>query len=297
MSSDVADSMIVKGLAPWFGGKRNLAPEIVREIGSHRVYWEPFCGSMSVLLVKPRCVMESVNDLHGDLINLARVVQCPKRGAELYRRLRRTLMHETLHREAAERHRARGYMGDKTADLDAAYDYFLCAWLGRNGVAGTGSYNQGFCVRYTANGGHAATRWDSVIRSIPAWRDRLRNVTILCRDAFELLERIDDQAGTVIYCDPPYLVKGAQYVHDFDSTDHDRLAMALKRFRRTRVVLSYYDDPRLGQLYPEWTKRTIEVSKAMANQGMRDRNGTVKAVEVLLINGRSAVSNEQMLFA
>lgn len=288
--------MKITALAPWFGSKRNLAPEIVRELGEHRVYWEPFCGSMAVLLVKPACIMESVNDLHGDLINLARVVQCPRLGACLYRRLRRTMMHETLHREAAERHRARGYLGNTLPDVEAAYDYFLCAWLGRNGVAGTSSYNQGFCVRYTANGGHAATRWNSVIQSIPAWRDRLRNVTILCRDGFELMDRMDDKAGTAMYVDPPYIVKGAKYVHDFTGPDHKRLADSLGRFKETRIVVSYYDHPLLAELYPAWAKRTIEVTKAMVNQGMRDKSGAVKAQEVLLINGPSYTKTKRELF-
>lgn len=276
--------MKVTALAPWFGGKRTLAARIIEELGPHRIYWEPFCGSMAVLMRKSACVMETVNDLHGDLVNLARVIQDGTLGPKLYRRLRRTLMCEQLHREAAERHRERGYMVDRPADLDAAYDYFLCAWLGRNGVAGTSSYNQGFCARYTAGGGHAATRWDSVVSSIPAWRRRLRNVTIMCRDGFELLPKIADDPGTAIYCDPPYLVKGAKYVHDFDSQDHERLADALSRFRRTRVVVSYYDHPRLDELYPGWTKRHLNVSKALVHQGRRGASD-VRAPEVLLVNG------------
>lgn len=276
--------MKVTALAPWFGGKRTLAARIIEELGPHRIYWEPFCGSMAVLMAKSACVMETVNDLHGDLINLARVIQDETLGPKLYRRLRRTLMCEQLHREAAERHRERGYMVDRPADLDAAYDYFLCAWLGRNGVAGTSSYNQGFCVRYTAKGGHSATRWDSVVNSIPAWRRRLRNVTIMCRDGFELLPKIADDPGTAIYCDPPYLVKGAKYVHDFDSQDHERLADALSRFRRTRVVVSYYDHPRLDELYPGWTKRHLNVSKALVHHGRRGTSD-VRAPEVLLVNG------------
>jgi DNA adenine methylase len=279
----------ITALAPWFGSKRTLAPEIVRELGPHRVYWEPFCGSMSVLLVKPSCVMETVNDLHGDLINLARVIQDQRAGPMLYRRLRRTLIHERLHVEAAERHRARGYLGDSEIDVDAAYDYFLCAWLGRNGVAGTQSYNQGFCVRFTANGGHAAKRWVSVVDSIPAWRRRLANVTILCRDAFELLERIDDRVGTALYIDSPYVEKGASYVHDFTSDDHSRLAQVLRRFKLARVVVSYYDHELVRELYDGWTVRSVEVTKALVNQGARMRGSELaaKAPELLFTNGPS----------
>lgn len=280
---EAAFPMKIKSLAPWFGGKRNLAPTIVKLLGRHRVYWEPFCGGMSVLLSKPPCVMETASDLHGDLTNLARVVQNEDMAVELFGRLARSLMSEALFRDAAERYRGRGYGGDGEPDIDAAYDYCLCAWLGRNGVAGTQSYNQGFCVRYTANGGHAAKRFQSVMESIPAWYHRLRNVTILCWDAFELLPQIEDKEGTALYVDPPYLVKGAQYVHDFLGLDHYRLAQQLNRFKRARVVISYYDHPALNDFYPDWSCRRIEVSKALAHSGERGENA-VKATEVLLVN-------------
>jgi DNA adenine methylase len=290
-----AEKPIITALAGWFGGKRNLAPEIIRELGDHRVYWEPFCGSMAVLMVKPPCVMETVNDLHGDLINLARVIQHEQLGPRLYRRLRRTLMHEGLFQDAAEVVRNGEVDWMAAPDLERAYAYFHTLWLGRNGVAGTSSYNAGFCVRYTANGGHAAKRWDSAIASIPAWRRRLRRVTILARDAFEVLPRIDDTEGTAIYVDPPYLVKGASYIHDFADADHQRLANALDRFTKSRVVVSYYADPRLADLYPGWTQRPIDVSKAMANQGSRGAKD-VRATEVLLLNGESYADPSGRLF-
>lgn len=286
------ETMKISAIAPWFGGKRTLAPVIVRELGDHRGYWEPFCGSMAVLLAKEPSTFETVNDLHGDLINLARVLACEESAVDLYSRLSRMLMHEAFFHECAERWKERGNApaGD-SPNIDRAYDFFVCSWMGRNGVAGTQSYNQGFSVRYTKNGGHAATRFNSCVESIPAWHQRLRKVTILNRDALELIERIEDAVGVVIYCDPPYLVKGARYVHDFadgfmgNRNDHERLAQALQRFRRTRVVVSYYDHPALASLYPDWTLLHTPTVKALVNQGRRDQGGAVEAPEVLLING------------
>lgn len=287
--------MKVKAIAPWFGGKRTMGPDIVAELGPHQKYDEPFCGSLAVLFAKERCTMETVNDLHGDLINLARVLSIRPMAHTLYDRLRSTLMHETLFHEAAERWRSNGHSPASDApNLDRAADFMVCSWFGRNGVAGTSSYNQGFCVRYTKNGGHAGTRWVSVVESIPVWHERLRAVTILNRDGLELLERLEDAPGYVIYCDPPYLketvgkVSGStKYVHDFEADDHVRLAALLTRYRHTRIVVSYYDDPRLEQWYPGWTIRHMKVTKALVNQGMRDKGGAVAAPEVLLINGPS----------
>jgi len=285
---DTDPEMKISAISPWFGSKRNLAPIIVRELGPHRKYDEPFCGSCAVLLAKTPATCETVNDLHGDLINLARVLQGESTSVELYGRLSRMLMHEELFHEAALRWRAQGNVpADAEPNLDRAADYMICSWFGRNGVAGTSSYNQGFCVRYTKNGGHAAKRWVSAVDSIPAWHWRLRHVTILNRDGFELLERLEDGKACAIYCDPPYIVKGAKYVHDFREGDHKRLAESLSRFKTTRIVVSYYDHPALADLYPGWAVVHLKATKALVNQGMRDGSGGVSAPEVLLINGES----------
>lgn len=283
----------IKSISPWFGGKRNLASDIVAELGDHAAYWEPMCGSAAVLFGKPAAVMETINDLHGEVINLARVLADEDQAVRLYGRLARTIMHESLFAEAAARLRDRGWQpaGD-VADVDRAADWMLCSWLGRNGVAGTESYNQGFCVRYTRSGGHGATRWTSAVESIPAWHHRLRSVTVLNRDAFALLDRIEDESGTVIYLDPPYVEKGAKYIHDFGRDDHRRLAEGVRRFRRTRVVVSYYDDPLVRELYDGWTLRKVKATKALANQARRD-GGAVAAPELLLINGPSLVAPGQ----
>ncbi len=276
----------ITAIAPWFGGKRTLAQRIIEALGKHTAYWEPFCGSMAVLMAKEQCSAETVNDLHGDLVNLARCVQDESIAVELFRRLYATPCSELLHKEAAIRSRERGNVpaGD-APDVDRAYDYFVCAWNGRNGVAGTSSYNQGFCRRFTKNGGHAAKRFRSAVESIPDWWERLRNVTILNGDAFELLAKIEDAPKVAIYCDPPYLVKGAKYVHDFTDGQHEDLAKLLRRFKRTRVVVSYYEHPALDDLYPGWKRERIEVTKALVSSGQRDVKGeAAKATEVLITN-------------
>lgn len=286
------EAAAVKAILPYFGGKRNLACQIVAEFGAHASYFEPFCGSMAVLLAKEPAAYETVCDLNGDLANLARVIQCPLLGPKLYRRLRRVLYLEQLQSDAAERHHRRGRKQDEALDFDAAFDFFVSSWMGRNGVTGTASYNQGFSVRFTPNGGNSGKRWQSTVASIPSWRRRLCSVQILCRDAFEVLKKIPDRNDTLIYCDPPYLEKGATYIHDFEPSHHDALARQLRTFQHARVIVSYYEHPRLAALYPGWTKRCIEVTKAMVNQGMRDKCGATKATEVLLLNGPSLVENE-----
>lgn len=301
------EAMKIKAIAPWFGSKRTLASRIVNVIGKHRVYWEPFCGSCSVLFAKERATYETVNDLHADLVNLALVLRDQRLAEELYLRVNRTLFHESLlpiakqwltqHHDNAAESLATG------PNVDWALWYLIFSWMGLNGISGTPLGHTGtFAARYSGTGGNGATRWASVGDSIPSWHQRLVGIQILRRDAFEIIPRIKDEEGTAIYVDPPYLVKGAKYVHDFDSPvdyspepnnpavpmrkidRHELLAIYLNRFKKTRVVVSYYDAPRLDELYPGWHKIDCAVAKAMVNSGKRGQSGRTEAPEVLLVN-------------
>jgi DNA adenine methylase len=279
----------IGAIVPYFGCKRMQANGIIEQLGEHQAYWEPFAGSLAVLLAKTPCRMEVVNDLNRGLVNLARVVQDDTYSVKLFDRLNRTvfcreLYHEASHylqMEAAER-------ADKTPrlqcwsmenDLGHAYHYFVVSWMGRNGLAGTEKeYDTGFCVRYTSNGGDPAVRFRNAVESIPNWWQRLRGVTILNEDAFDVIERVEDKQGTVIYADPPYFDKKGKYLHDFAHVDHVRLSLALRRFFKTRVVVSYYDHPSIDDLYvhPGFRKVVKHTTKQMGN-------GKNAAPEILLV--------------
>ena len=286
----------IKAISPWYGSKRTLAPLIVAELGEPKAYWEPFCGSMAVLFAKPPSPMETVNDLHGELINLARVLASDSYDA-LAKRLNRTLMADALFEEGKASIAPPGAVAESVGAVAAehverAFWYMVCSWMGRNGTSGTSIGNLQIAARYTSGGGSGGTRWAAVVDSVPAWHERLRRVHIRNMDAFEMLERIEDSAASAIYADPPYLIHSAKYVHDFTPGDHTRLAALLRRFNKTRVVVSYYDDPRLDELYQGWTKRDVAVTKNIANQHRRDQGGAVMAPEVLLLNGPSFCQDE-----
>lgn len=276
----------VTALAPWFGAKRSLAPKIVEALGPHRSYWEPFCGSMAVLLAKEPSAFEFVNDLHGDLVNLARVVRDEELSARLYWRLRRTLAAESLFRESVAFLRAGAVPvwaeSPPGARLDRAYHYFVCVWLGVNGVAGSDHHGSTFARRYSSNGGGPGTRFAAAVDSLPDWHERLRKVVVCTGCGLEVCERVEDREGTVVYCDPPYFDAGDRYFHPFTPDDHKRLAAALNRLTKTGVAVSYYDHPDIEVLYPGWGRVDLATTKAMTNGTNRKGDGPVAAPEVLL---------------
>ncbi len=274
--------MKIAALAPWFGSKRTMAPTIISELGPHNAYWEPFCGSMAVLLAKPKCRMETVCDLHGDLINLARVVRDREASHELRETVRMMFCSDDelrLANAALKRTNCTDEM-----DVSRAATYFAASWMTRNGVAGLRESKTvtKLCVRWTNSGGSAGTRWTNAVHSIAAWHRRLQAVVVLRRDGFGVLEKIADEADAVIYCDPPYLVKSDEYQHDFKLADHERLANILQRFKRARVVLSYYDHPTLKELYPSWSIKDCSRLKNLGNTNLNKPKAL--APEVLLVN-------------
>jgi len=292
--------MKISAIVPWFGSKRTLAPTIVEELGRHRAYFEPFCGSLAVIFAKPETAHETVNDLHGDLINLAWVLQDEKTARVLYEAASRTLCHETLCEEAAAALKRPFDPRGWAADTARAYHFLVASWMSRNGVGGTRRNQLRFGKRYTPGGGHGGQRWANVVESMPDWHWRLRPVTILRGDGFDLLERIEDVAGVAIYADPPYLPSSlsrgrSAYEHNFTAEDHRRLAVLLGRFHHARVVVSYYDAPELAELYPAWTVRKCYRQKNLHVQNRR-AEGKCEAPEVLLLNGPSFSAAQDTLF-
>lgn len=286
----MSKEMKIKAIAPWFGAKRQLAAHIIELMGEHKAFWEPFCGSMAVLLAKPQCAIETVNDLHGDLINLAKVIRDPELGEQLYERAFKTLYAEDIFKDAKSKLAAP--ITSKEPDVDRAYNFFVMSWLGINGVSGTKRCNQQFAMRWCTGGGHGAKRWDSVVGSIPAWHKRLRNVVIINRDAFEIIKNIKDNTGTVIYCDPPYIEKGAKYLHDFSELCHGDLAGILGRFEKAHVLVSYYDHPKLDEIYLGWTKiRLLKTRASLQNASQGRQTKTMPRPPEIILSNR-AISQE-----
>lgn len=317
--------MKVRALVGWFGGKRTLAPMIVKELGKHTQYFEPFCGSMAVLLGKPKSQKETVNDLHCDLINLGRVLQNQDAAEHLYEHLQTLLFSEDILFQA-QGHIDKPFPPFKikapedctSAMMERAYWYFIASWYGRNGTAGTERIDYQLSVRWTKNGGSPTVRWKNAVGSIPAWHERLLNVVILHRDAFDIINNFEDVKETAIYVDSPYhentrgkKVKngaGGTYLHEFVHTapaamplfagdddekdQHTLLAEALKKYKRARIVVSHYDCPEIRELYQGWTITEHTRQKHLYSQNGRGARPKT-APEILIINGPSYVGHDQ----
>lgn len=277
------DTPKITALAPWFGGNRILAPAVGEELAGCRWVGVPFAGGMSELahITAPTIV---ACDLHKHIINLARCVACPERRRELLRRLRDLPFHPDVLKGAQLQCDYEAKAGRKdiwmSGDVSWAADYFITQWIGRSGKAGTdGEFKGNLPVRWNAGGGDSNIRYRSALRSLAAWGHIMRRCNFLVEDAFAFLEKVKDEDGHGVYCDPPFPGPGDAYKHTFTDAQHTQLRDVLLRFTAARVVVRYYDVPLIQSLYPEdkWTWRRMT--------GRKQTNED--APEVLLLNGPS----------
>lgn len=268
--------MKVTALAPFFGSNRMLAEHVGKHLDGCSWVGVPFAGGMCELAhIKARTLM--VNDLHRQVINLAEIVAHPTLGAKLVRMLRRTPFHPNVLSAAQEDLLAPYDPGPPPmGPLQQAHAYFVCAWMSRNGTAGTkGEFSTGMSVRWEAGGGDSAVRFRSATESLREWRRILSRATFSVLDAFAFLTKCKDDYGHGIYCDPPFPGPGDAYKHAFTEADHHRLAETLTAFQITRVVCRFYDHPMIRHLYPEHGWKWHELT------GRKQTNAA--APEVLLV--------------
>jgi DNA adenine methylase len=115
----------------------------------------------------------------------------------------------------------------------------------------------------------------------PKYREHFDRITFVENLDFEDVVNKYDSETTYFYMDPPYWKTENYYSnHDFDRTDHERLANCLKRIKG-RFSLSYYDFELLHTWFPENTYRWER--KKFAKAAAAKKNTKQNLGEELLI--------------
>ena len=182
-------------LLRWHGGKWKIAKWIIEHFPSHDAYVEPYGGGASVLLQKEPVRAELYNDLDDTLIRLFRVLQDPEKAERLVWLLERTPF--------ARREFQRAYEPADGDDVEAARRTLARSFMGIGALGTTGRAKTGFRRAITGNK-FCAREWSSYPAALRLTIDRLRDVSIECCDAGELIASVD-APGTLFYLDPPYL--------------------------------------------------------------------------------------------
>lgn len=259
----------VRPVAPYIGGKRNLARRLVEKIDRtpHDSYGEVFVGMGGVFLRRrrrPRA--EAINDFNRDVATLFRVLQ--RHYVAFLDMMRFQLT------TRAEFERLAATDPATLTDLERAARFL---YLQRTAFGGKVS-GRNFGVS-----AGAPARFD-VTKLVPMLEDvhtRLAGVVIECLPYVEFIRRYD-RAGALFYLDPPYHGSEGDYGKDlFSAEDHARLAELLRRLKG-RFVLSINDAAEIRRLYRGWAR--IEPVATTYTIAGSDR---AKRVRELIITGRS----------
>lgn len=278
----------VTAIAPWFGSNRSLAHRVGELLDGCKWVGVPFAGGMCELLyIDARTVL--VGDLHTHVLNLASVVADPDLNRQLREKLDALPFHPNVLRDAQAQCAERDVIPGPgplipPRDLKWAAAYFVCAWMGRNGTAGTASeFRATYSHRWTATGGDSALRFRNAAESLKAWGEVMRRCTFVQLNVFDFLDRCHDKPEHGIYLDPPFPGPGDDYKHTFGEEQQRKLAATLNGFTSARVVCRFYDHPLIRELYAGWTWQHPEGGRTQANKA---------APEVLLLNGPAAQARE-----
>lgn len=245
----------------YYGGKTSLAEQIVALMPPHLFYVEPFAGSLSVLLAKPRARQETVNDLDGDLMLFWRVLR--DRPEELTRAAALT-PHSRAEYEAS-------YELPDDDELERARRVWVRLSQGRGGMMRRTGWR---FYRDPHGTGASMPRYiDGYVERMPECAERLAGVSLECAPAAEIIEKYGVHEDTLIYADPPYLGStrgwGNNYAHEMRTeADHVALAEAL-RSCRAAVLLSGYASPLYEDLYGDWESHRIEAFTGNGVEGRR----------------------------
>ncbi|WP_434333548.1 DNA adenine methylase [Mycoplasma capricolum subsp. capricolum] len=110
----------------------------------------------------------------------------------------------------------------------------------------------------------------------------LQTINITHFDYKQLLENIINNKNKVtkLYADPPYFNKTGMYKNSFTIQDHIDLYNLLSELKvKTKIVISYNDEPFIKELYKDWN--IIEINKTNVC-GINKNSSKVK--ELLITN-------------
>ena len=240
-------------VAPWLGGKRNLAKRICAILDAMpcQTYAEPFVGMGGIFLrrsARPRA--EVINDRGRDVSNLFRILQ------RHYPQFLEVLRFQLTTR--AEFNRLVDTNPDTLTDLERAARYL---YLQRTAFGGKVS-GRNFGVSRDRPGRFNLSTLEPMLEDL---HSRLAGVVIECLDFGEFVARYDGPA-TVFYLDPPYWGCENDYGKAmFERSDFERLADQLALLQG-RFLLSLNDVPELHRIMARFTIETVQTTYTIGQQ-------------------------------
>ncbi|NQV83931.1 MAG: DNA adenine methylase [Rhodospirillales bacterium] len=234
-------------LAPYQGGKRNLAKTIIERIEAvpHTTYAEGFVGMAGVFLRRRQAVKsEVINDINKDVATFFRVLQ------RHYIPFLEMMRFQITTR--AEFERLAATEPGTLTDLERAARFL---YLQRTAFGGKVT-GQAFGVALDRPGRFDITKLGSMLEDV---HERLSGVVIECLPWAAFLDRYD-RPQTLFYLDPPYM--GTENVYGkgvFGRDDFSNLADRMSRLKG-RVIMSINDVPEIRKIFKDFILEKVKTT-------------------------------------
>lgn len=252
----------------WFGGKAKQADLIISKMPAHKVYIEPFGGAAHVISRKSRINHEVYNDIDGIVVNF--ILQAIENTEALIERCSVI----PYSREIYEKYKKEQMPRDT---LEKAVRFF---YLNRSAISKGNAEEvpQTGWRHSTSSSQNPAMGYMSACDAIGSFAKRMQGVMIEKMDFKELIQKYDSDEA-LFYVDPPYIGREKFYAGGFTLEDHYELGRLLNSVKG-KVILSYYDDPLISEVYGHWN---IERHGAF-KQAVGGQNVGGQAEELLIMN-------------
>ncbi len=236
----------VSPAAPYVGGKKNLAGQLVELIDSlnHETYAEPFIGMGGVFLRRTRAPAgEVINDISGDVTTFFRILQRHYEPFMDMLKFRFTSRREFERLEAID--------VSTLTDLERAVRFLYlqrCTYSGK-------VHGRKFGIEVARPGRFDITRLAPMLTEL---NERLAGVIIENLNYREFIEKYD-AAGTLFYLDPPYYGSEDYYGPGaFSRADFADLAQILAGIKG-KFILSINDTPQIRETFAafEWEEAAV----------------------------------------
>lgn len=194
-----------------------------------------------MLFNKERSHIETVNDIHDEIVNYFRILRDNPEG--LMRAIEKTPYARSEYEKCYEA---------ASDELERARRFCVRCWMGFGASA---RYMNGFKTGQQSKSPNPAKAWAELPETMAVAAERLRGVQIENLPALEVIRRYDT-ADVFLYLDPPYphsVRKGYLYKYEMDDSEHEDLLKMITN-HPGKILISGYDNEMYNSFLADWNK-------------------------------------------
>lgn len=240
-----------KTLFPWPGGKTRLLQHLLPLLSDnpHTCYVEAFAGGAALLFAREPCRVEVLNDTHGELVRLYRVVA--NHLDEFVRQFRWALTSREMFRWAKLQH------PDTLTDIQRAARFFYLQRLAFGGKVSSQNFG-------TATTSPKRINLLRLEEDLSAAHLRLHGVVIEQLPWQDCLTRYD-APHTLFFLDPPYW-QTQGYGVEFGLEQYELLAERMAAMKG-KAILTINDHPEMRRLFGRFPSKAVPITYTIGGGG------------------------------